>query len=114
MRMIKMLDDNTIDWILTVGINDGDLYRNVTEPAINELVKQKINGAYKETKAFLQFLKPVDETINTLKKLACSDEDVGERLPYKISMESKIRLMKEFLNYYQEEINYKVNNPRLI
>jgi hypothetical protein len=100
-----MLDNDTIDWIVTVGVNDGDIYRNVTKHIISYIAETP--GARTDKKSYFRFLKVVDLTINELKKLALKDDDIGERLPYRISPQSKMQIAKEFLAYYQEEINLK-------
>ena len=104
-----MLDNKTIEWIITHGINDGELYKNVTTHAIDEIVKLKIKNLYRERKHYRCFELITEMTIRELQKLAYQDSDIGEKLPFKISQESRIKISKAFLNYYTEEIDSKLN-----
>ena len=82
------------------AINDGDLYRRMTTPIINNLRKKAVKNIYDKTKAIDAFYHVATEASNHYFR------DFG----YKFNVQARYTVACDMANYYEEEIFYNLVN----
>lgn len=103
--MSEVSKEDAVNELVLYAENDGKLYESHVQKICKKLAKDKINGIYNQEKA-LQVFKIFANVSATKYKKEFPDTE------YKFSKDVKDEAAKEFLNHYQETIDYYVDKMK--
>jgi hypothetical protein len=104
---LRSPDFEVSEQIFLAGISNGDLYRQRIQPMVTNLARKKIRGVYQKDLGVKLFVYLVDAEVQDFRRTIRNHRDY---IPERISAAIKNYTAAKFLEYYEEEIEERVES----
>lgn len=99
-------DETAIDELLLYATNDGNLYRNVAQPIMKNMMKKRASGKYDSELAVKGWQHLADAAVKQYDKEFGS----GRGSLTFMSKPDRVELARQLMDYYEEEMEYEETN----